>query len=195
MIKLLVVGNQNAGKTQLINRFVQNRFDDEYKATIACDFSIKLLQIDGNELRLQIWDLQGQDRMIGGINKLFCKGASGALVVADITEAESIENTANWKRKINENVSQQVKQVKQSIAAANGGTIDGMSQDDGIPMLLVLNKYDLAEDLVEQGYELEEFMTFDYLKKFAEDYGFIGAVCVSAKTGVGVTEAVSALVR
>ena len=62
-------------------------------------------------------------------------------------------------------------------------------------MILVLNKYDLAEELVEQGYELEEFMTFEYLKKFAEEHGFIGAVCASAKTGVGVTEAVSALVR
>ena len=62
-------------------------------------------------------------------------------------------------------------------------------------MLLVLNKFDLAQDLVNQGYELEEFMTYDYLKKFAEDYGFIGAVCTSAKTGQGVTEAVSELVR
>lgn len=86
--------------------------------------------------------------------------------------------------------------VKQSIADANGGNVNNLDDDDpGIPMLLVLNKYDLAEQLVNQGYELEDFMTFDYLKKFAEDYGFIGAVCTSAKSGVGVTEAVSALVR
>ena len=57
MIKLLVVGNSNAGKTQIINRFVSNKFADEYRATIACDFSIKLLNIDGNDIRLQIWDL------------------------------------------------------------------------------------------------------------------------------------------
>jgi len=38
-------------------------------------------------------------------------------------------------------------------------------------------------------------MTFDYLKKLAEEQGFIGAVCTSAKTGEGVTECVSALVR
>ena len=85
--------------------------------------------------------------------------------------------------------------MKQSIAHANGGTVEDLAEDQGIPMLLVLNKYDLAEELVNQGYELEEYMTFDYLKKFAEDYGFIGAVCTSAKTGVGITEAVSALVR
>ena len=52
MIKLLIVGNSNAGKTQLINRFVSNRFDDRYVATIACDFAIKILDIDGNEIRL-----------------------------------------------------------------------------------------------------------------------------------------------
>ena len=62
-------------------------------------------------------------------------------------------------------------------------------------MLLVLNKYDLVEDMVNEGYELEEYMTFDYLKNFAEENGFIGAVCTSAKTNVGVTEAFSALVR
>ena len=62
-------------------------------------------------------------------------------------------------------------------------------------MLLVLNKYDLVEELVESNHQLEEYMTVEYLQKFAEDYGFIGAVCTSAKTGVGVTQAVSALVR
>ena len=86
MLKLLVIGNSNAGKTQLINRFVQNKFDDTYKATIACDFSIKILQLDQNEIRLQLWDIQGQDRIAGAINKLFCKGASGALIIADITD-------------------------------------------------------------------------------------------------------------
>ena len=51
-----------------------------------------------------MWDLQGQDRVIGGINRLFCKGAAGALVVADITDIESIENTANWRKQVNEHV-------------------------------------------------------------------------------------------
>ena len=62
-------------------------------------------------------------------------------------------------------------------------------------MLLVLNKYDLVEDLVQSGHELEEYMTYDYLKNFAEEYGFIGAVCTSAKSGVGCQEAVAGLVR
>ena len=129
--------------------------------------------------------------MVGGINKLFCKGASGALVVGDITDLESIENTVNWKRQVGEHVSQQKNQFEY-----NGQSGDEDEDDEHtIPMLLVLNKYDLVEDLVNDGHDLEEFMTFDYLHKFAEEYGFIGAMCTSAKTGQGVTEAVACLVR
>lgn len=92
MLKFIVVGNSNAGKTQLINRFVNDNFEEEYQSTIGCDFSIKILELEGNEIRLQLWDMQGQDRIIGGANKLFYKGTSGALVVADITDNQSIEN-------------------------------------------------------------------------------------------------------
>ena len=62
-------------------------------------------------------------------------------------------------------------------------------------MLLVVNKYDLIEEFIEQGHELEEFMSVEYLSQFAEQNNFIGAMCTSAKTGVGVTEAIACLVR
>ena len=94
---------------------------------------------------------------MGGINRLFCKGASGALVVADITDLESIENAANWKKQISEHVATQQAQFDYN----NG--IDEDDEEKGIPMLLVLNKYDLVEELVDSNHELEEFMTFDYL--------------------------------
>ena len=52
MLKILVIGNSYSGKTSLVNRFVQNKFDPNYKATVACDFSMKILKIDEAELRL-----------------------------------------------------------------------------------------------------------------------------------------------
>ena len=97
MIKLLVIGDVNVGKTQIIHRFTQNKFDDNYKPTIGSDFSLKILNIDGNEMRIQIWDMMGSDRSVMNINNLFVKGASGALVVADITDRLSIESAAEWK--------------------------------------------------------------------------------------------------
>ena len=71
---------------------------------------------------------------MGGINKLFCRNAVGALVVADISNRESIEATISWKE-----------QVDTNVALKNG---------EPIPMILVVNKYDLVESLAEE--ELEE---------------------------------------
>lgn len=56
-------------------------------------------------------------------------------------------------------------------------------------MLLVMNKYDLVQDIEEKGQKLEDYMTQGYLNNFAQEYGFIGAIRVSAKTGHNVTEA------
>ena len=63
---------------------------------------MQILNLDGNEIRLHMWDLQGQDRVLGTMNKIFCKDASGAIVVADSMEEASIYNTATWKQNVNE---------------------------------------------------------------------------------------------
>ena len=59
MIKILVIGNSFSGKTSIVNRFVKGEFNSVYKATIACEFSLKIINIEGHELRLQLWDLVG----------------------------------------------------------------------------------------------------------------------------------------
>lgn len=45
MLKILVIGNSYSGKTSLVNRFVQGKFENSYKATVACDFSMKILKL------------------------------------------------------------------------------------------------------------------------------------------------------
>ena len=104
MIKILIIGNSYSGKTSMVKRFVKNEFNTEYKTTIAVDFSLKVIQIEENEIRLQLWDLMGQDSKTGGINTLFCRGASGALVLADISNEDSLQNTVSWKDQVDSNV-------------------------------------------------------------------------------------------
>ena len=102
MIKILVIGNSDVGKTQFINRFTNNTYDKDKKVTIACDWSMKILQIDGEEIRMQMWDLLGYDSSFRSMNRTFCKDAHGAIVVADSMHEESIYNTVNWKQNVND---------------------------------------------------------------------------------------------
>lgn len=57
-----------------------------------------------------------------------------------------------------------------------------------IPMILVVNKYDLVQSIEESGKPLEDYMTQAYLDKFALENGFIAAVRTSAKLGYNVNQ-------
>ena len=52
MIKLLVIGNKCVGKTNVVHRFVSNKFENNYSPTIVSDFAMKIFKIDGNEIRI-----------------------------------------------------------------------------------------------------------------------------------------------
>ena len=96
MFKILVVGDVYSGKTALVEQFVHHRFDPTYRSTVACEFALKILTIDGHAIRLQLWDLAGQDRL-GGISKLFCRDAHAVIIVSDLTNKATLANTVTWK--------------------------------------------------------------------------------------------------
>ena len=95
--KIIMLGNVAVGKTSIVNRFIGDRFLTEYKATIGPDYQFKLLQMQGNEVRLEVWDLVGMDTSYKGLNRNFCREAQGVIMVADIGNLQSIEDTAQWK--------------------------------------------------------------------------------------------------
>ena len=63
--KILIIGNAKCGKTSIIRRFVNNSFSGEYTTTIGADFVRKDFQLNEDKcVRLQLWDIAGQDRFI-----------------------------------------------------------------------------------------------------------------------------------
>jgi len=96
MIKLLVIGDSDTGKTSMVNLYVHNKFDKMKGPTIVGEFQNKSYLHEGRELKLNIWDIAGQDRL-GGVSKLFCRNAAGAIVLCDITRPETLHNAVLWK--------------------------------------------------------------------------------------------------
>ena len=114
------------------------------------------------------------DTTFAGINRSFCRNASGAILVGDITDQGSIESTAEWKNQVEE------------IVAVN---------DSPIPMILAVNKYDIIEEAENSGQQIEDFQRQESLEQFAMESGFIGAVRVSAKNDTNIAQVFSQLVR
>ncbi|MHA1793709.1 MAG: Rab family GTPase [Promethearchaeota archaeon] len=100
-VKLLLCGPAAVGKTSLIKRFVKSSFQADYKLTIGVDILTKDVTLKSGEVAtLSIWDIGGQKRF-EFIRTTFYKGASGALLVFDLTRAETYtEVTQKWYSEI-----------------------------------------------------------------------------------------------
>ncbi len=93
--KICLVGDFGVGKTSLIRRFVEHQFSDQYLSTVGVKISKKTLELRWEEqqqlnLQLLIWDLEGHTKF-KAITPSYLQGASGAIVVADVTRQETID--------------------------------------------------------------------------------------------------------
>ncbi|XP_067638499.1 ras-related protein Rab-18 isoform X2 [Eurosta solidaginis] len=94
-IKLLIIGESGVGKSSLIRRFVNDKFDDNHDVTIGMDFKSKVVNIDGFEYKLALWDTAGAERF-RSLTPSFYRKALGAVLVYDITNRESLTKLEAW---------------------------------------------------------------------------------------------------
>ena len=169
MVKVILIGDSAVGKTNIMSRFLRGEFLENSKATVGVEFGSKLFNIDGHNIKAQIWDTAGQEKY-EAITGAYYKGSKGAFIVYDITRKDTFDNVDKW-----------IHDLK-------------MTSDPKINIILIGNKSDLEdkrEVLNEQGEEkarsfgcafLEtsamngdnidkgfEMMVSDIFKKFGDD--------------------------
>ncbi|KAL6077958.1 Ras-related protein Rab-6B [Balamuthia mandrillaris] len=93
--KLVFLGDQSVGKTSIITRFMYDKFDSSYQATIGIDFLSKTMYLEDRTIRLQLWDTAGQERFRSLIPS-YIRDSSVAIVVYDITNRNSFNDTIKW---------------------------------------------------------------------------------------------------
>ena len=101
LFKLLLIGDSGVGKTCLIIRFAEDNFNNTYISTIGIDFKIHTVDIEGKKIKLQVWDIAGQEQF-KTITTAYYRGAMGIILVYDITDEKSFENIQNWVKSIKE---------------------------------------------------------------------------------------------
>lgn len=66
------------------------------------DFKVKILDVHGAKIKLQIWDTAGQCKF-RNVTKTYFKGAIAALFVFSVTDRKSFDNIGDWVRQANDN--------------------------------------------------------------------------------------------
>ena len=167
VFKILILGDSGTGKTCLVRRSVHSFFTEGYRSTIGVDFSLKVLPWSEDvEIRLQMWELAGQDRF-SHLSRLYFSKAVGALLVCDQGNPLTLQGMVKWKKELDSKVGH------------TGGVI--------IPTVILANKEDLrsGENNSQEDLEMEEL---------ARDLGVSSWTRTSAKTGSGVEEGIRSLV-
>ena len=93
--KLIVVGNISTGKSSILNRFVNETFEEDYQATIGLDFHSKNVTIHDQDVRLILYDTAGQEKFRSLI-PMYIREAQIILLIYDITNRESFDSLPKW---------------------------------------------------------------------------------------------------
>lgn len=88
--KVCMLGGLSVGKTSLVERFVHSIFSDAYLSTVGVKISKKTLPMNGNDVTLVLWDMEGKD-IYTNVNLAYLRGAMGFFVVVDGTRKETLE--------------------------------------------------------------------------------------------------------
>lgn len=96
--KVCLLGDFSVGKTSLVRRFVEGRFDDKYLSTIGVRISRKTLLRSHGALHLLVWDLAGAQEF--NTQASYLVGVAAALIVCDLTRPETLASCAKYVQQV-----------------------------------------------------------------------------------------------
>ena len=102
-IKVILIGDSGVGKTNLINIATGNGFDANENTSVACNYTVKKLVINGKEYIINLWDTIGQEKF-RQLTKIFFNNSKIVILVYDITRKESFEALPNWLNDVEEQI-------------------------------------------------------------------------------------------
>ena len=108
--KLLIIGESSVGKTSIIVRYTENKFDNSGIATCGVDVKCKYVSYENIKIRLDIWDTAGQERF-RGLAKNYFRGSNGFILVYDITNQKSFEKLKGWMNDAKEKMDPKSKMI------------------------------------------------------------------------------------
>ena len=160
LVKVVVIGDVNVGKTNIIHRLMGEEFR-EMESTVGVEFAyLTKDNIDEEDpkksLAIQIWDTSGAERY-RAITTSHIRNSDGAYIVYDVTNQTSFSNLPFWYNLIKE------------------------ATDDDIVIYLIGNKIDLI-------YEQGRMVNKNLAVNFVREYNLQGYAECSAKTNENVEE-------
>ena len=163
--KLITLGDSGVGKTSILKRYINQKFDQNMISTVGFGISVKEITTKkGTKIKLKLIDTAGQENL-KAISNSYLKNADCALFVFSHDSKESFNNITNW-----------IYSLKESN--------NNINQCNAFPAYLIGNKSDLDSEIDE-----------NEIKEFTGNNKFYGYISTSAKNNIGINQVFEEIVE
>lgn len=95
VFKYVLVGDSGVGKSSVLQRFTDDRFDPMHTYTIGVDFGSRIVTVDNQAIRLRVWDTAGQEAY-RSITRSYYRDAAVVMLVFDLARKSSFQHILAW---------------------------------------------------------------------------------------------------
>lgn len=142
---IMVVGDNNVGKTSILERFCNGTFNRNFETTKEIEYYNKEYNYDNKMFLFKLWDTVSQEKFMKiSRARAFYQKADCIIIVSSINNRESFLNISKWVKHIADNI---------EITA--------------IPLIIINNKVDLEDErqvgldeIRQKAEELNHFMRY-----------------------------------
>ena len=102
ILRVLTIGDKTVGKSSIIIKYIDNKFDENIKSTLGIDYKTKIIQKGDNLIKVTIYDTAGEEKYRHLI-KNYYNGSNGILLIYDITNRNSFDDLNYWLEELKKN--------------------------------------------------------------------------------------------
>ena len=159
--KFIIIGDHEVGKTSIVRRYVDDKFNIDYRATLGLNVLTHSFEFLDNDVSIMLWDIGAQD-FFKRFRKTYYTGAQAVFIVYDLTKRQSYNNIRKWYQELEDYI-----------------------ENPDLPIVIVGNKSDLEKQRVitfQEGVSLASDLSNQGISK-------ISYIETSALTGENVNDA------
>ena len=93
--KVEIIGDVKVGKSTILSRITKDTFREEYSPTVGYEFSTYLIKVNNIVLKMQLWDMCGDENYRSVLFNLYRNTVVGILVYS-VCSRESFNNLETW---------------------------------------------------------------------------------------------------
>lgn len=99
--KIILLGDTGVGKSCILLRLKDDRFEPLHDVTVGVTFSIQMISIGSESIKLQLWDTAGQE-IFRSITRSYFRDSSCAIIVYDVTKRDTFDHIQGWINDVKE---------------------------------------------------------------------------------------------